>query len=70
VLSNDPMWTTATDITDVPDLLVERIRHYFMTYKLVLGKENTVSIDLVQGVEVAREVITAAIADYEDEYGT
>ena len=70
VLSNDPMWASAQDIGDVPSLLVERLRHYFMTYKLVPGKENAVSIDLVEGVEKAREIILAAMEDYEQEFGS
>ena len=70
VLSNDPLWASAQDISDVPDLLVERIRHYFMTYKLVPGEENAVTIDLVEGVDTARAIIAAAMADYEDEFGS
>ena len=70
VLSNDPLWASAQDISDVPDLLVERIRHYFMTYKLVPGEKNAVTIDMVEGVDMARAIITAAMEDYEDEFGS
>lgn len=70
VLSNDPIWTRAADISDIPEILIERIRHYFMTYKLRPGKENAVTIDLVEGVEKAQQIITAAMADYEEEFGS
>ena len=70
VLSNDPLWASAADISDVPSLLVERLRHYFMTYKLIPGQENAVSIDLVEGVDQARKIILAAMADYEEEFGS
>ncbi len=70
VLSNDPLWAAAADISDVPPLLVERLRHYFMTYKLIPGQENAVSIDLVEGAEQARKIILAAMADYEEEFGS
>ena len=70
VLSNDPLWAAAADIRDVPPLLVERLRHYFMTYKLIPGQENAVSIDLVEGAEQARKIILAAMADYEEEFGS
>ncbi|MFT5683792.1 MAG: inorganic pyrophosphatase [Myxococcota bacterium] len=70
VLSNDPLWATTHDISDVPPVLVERLRHYFMTYKLIPGKENAVSIDLVEGAEQARNIIAAAMADYEEEFGS
>ncbi len=70
VLSNDPLWASAADISEVPSLLVERLRHYFMTYKLIPGQENAVSIDLVEGAEQARKIIIAAMADYEEEFGS
>lgn len=70
VLSNDPLWANTTDIRDVPSVLVERLRHYFMTYKLLPGKENTVSIDLVEGAKQAKKIIQAAMADYEEEFGS
>lgn len=70
VLSNDPIWASAKDIGDVPDLLVERIRHYFLTYKLIPGQENTVTIEKVEGVDVARKIILASMEDYEEEFGS
>jgi inorganic pyrophosphatase len=66
VLENDPLWAQAEDITDLPVALAERLRHYFMTYKLVPGKPNKVSIGDAYGFEHASKVIEAAIADYED----
>ena len=37
VLQGDNIWGQAADVTDVPDILVERLEHYFTTYKLVPG---------------------------------
>jgi len=69
VLANDPYWAEAQDITDLPPLLIERLRHYFLTYKLVPGEENQVAIAEVSGAAVAYAVIEAAIADYDERYG-
>ncbi len=69
VLANDPYWAEAQDITDLPPLLIERLRHYFLTYKLVPGEENQVAIAEVCGAAVAYAVIEAAIADYDERYG-
>jgi inorganic pyrophosphatase len=69
VLANDPYWADAQDITDLPPLLIERLRHYFLTYKLVPGEENQVAIAEVSGAAVAYAVIEAAIADYDERYG-
>ncbi len=69
VLSNDDVYDTINDITDLPKVLVERLRHYFLTYKLVPGKESRVSIDEVYGREQAEAVIQASVDDYIDEFG-
>ena len=69
VLQGDKIWGEAQDVSDLPEILVERLRHYFMTYKLVPGREPDTSIETVYGVDHAREVVAASIRDYEDEYG-
>ncbi len=69
VLQGDNFWGDAEDVSDLPDILVERLRHYFMTYKLVPGKESGTSIETVYGAGHARDVVAASIADYEEEYG-
>lgn len=49
VLENDNIWGQVTEISDLPAILVERLRHYFMTYKLVPGKPSQFSIEKVYG---------------------
>ncbi len=70
VLSNDLFWDQANDVSDLPPVLVERLRHYFGTYKLVPGKENQTYIEAVYGVDKALEVVQAAIADYDETFGS
>lgn len=69
VLANDDVWGDARDITDIPTAMIERLHHYFATYKLLRGKEVTVSIEQVYGVEHARGVVEASLADYAEHYG-
>ncbi|MEN8131877.1 MAG: inorganic pyrophosphatase [Pseudomonadota bacterium] len=70
VLENDPVFSRINDISKLHDVLVERLRHYFLTYKLGSGQtEQNVTIDGVYGKEHAMEVIRASMADYEDAYG-
>jgi inorganic pyrophosphatase len=69
VLEYDNIWGQVTDISDLPEILVERLRHYFMTYKLVPGKPSQFSIEQVYGYAEACTVIAAAIEDYNEEYG-
>jgi inorganic pyrophosphatase len=68
-LENDHAWGTARDIKDVPAVLVERLQHYFLTYKLVPGQEPRARIAAVYGRDHAVRVVEAAMADYQDEYG-
>jgi inorganic pyrophosphatase len=68
VLDNDYVWGHARDIKDVPAVLVERLQHYFLTYKLVPGRRPKAHINKVYGVAHARRVVRAAIADYADAF--
>ena len=70
VLQNDTFWSEARDVSDLPAALVERLHHYFSTYKLVPGKESSISIEKVYGVDDALEVVRASMADYESEFGS
>ena len=69
VLNKDYFWAEVRDLSELPSVLVERLRHYFSTYKLVHGEPPHVSIDRVYGREEAEKVIQAAMEDYQDEYG-
>ncbi|MDG2383629.1 MAG: inorganic pyrophosphatase [Pirellulaceae bacterium] len=70
VLANDNFWSKAQDVKDLPEALVERLIHYFSTYKMVPDEASQTSIDSVYGAEHAYKVITASMEDYEDEFGT
>jgi inorganic pyrophosphatase len=70
VLENDNVWQKAEDIGDLPDVLIERLRHYFLTYKLIPGEKSKVQIDKIYNREHALKVVEASILDYSDEYGS
>jgi inorganic pyrophosphatase len=69
VLANDMVWGDAKDISDLPQIFVDRLRHYFETYKMVPGKPAPAHIELIYGAEHAFKVIKAAMQDYEQEFG-
>lgn len=66
VLQKDPVWGDLHDISELPEALIERLRHYFLTYKLVPGSEANVHIEETYGLEHALKVIQAAIEDYDE----
>jgi inorganic pyrophosphatase len=69
VLANDNLWSEVKGIDEFPEILIERLRHYFTTYKLIPGKDPKVSIGPAYGREHAEVVIQASIRDYEEEFG-
>ncbi len=69
ILDNDPFWSHANDLEDMPAPLLERLRHYFETYKLVPGHLSDVTIESIYGREQAYTVIKASMEDYTEEYG-
>ncbi len=68
VLENDTAWADAKDVRELPETLIERLRHYFSTYKLVPGQESSVTIDRIYGAEHAFAVVEASIADYREAF--
>lgn len=69
VLENDRFWQSAADVSDLPDVLADRLRHYFSTYKMEPGGESQMWIAAVYGREQALQVVRAAMADYDEMYG-
>ena len=69
VLVNDSIWGNVEDISGLPKALVDRLIHYFSTYKMVPGEKNQVTIEQVLDAKQALALVDAAIKDYENTYG-
>jgi inorganic pyrophosphatase len=50
-------------------VLVERLEHYFSTYKLVPGEPNKLHISGKYGYEHAKAVVEASREDYQESFG-
>jgi len=68
VLNNDAFYSSFNDISELPDLVINRLKHYFLTYKDLPGKEIDVEITDVYGREEAHEVIEQSIRDYQNKF--
>lgn len=68
VLKDDAIWSEARDLVDLPPRLVERLQHYFLTYKMRPGEASSVQVRRIYGVEQARRVVEAAMQDYRVAY--
>lgn len=69
VLAGDAVYGGLTDISQCPPALIDRLQHYFLTYKQAPGDEPRVSIAGVYGREEAHEVIACCRRDYDRRYG-
>ncbi len=70
-LKGDLVYGEWEDVSDVPEELIERLRHYFLTYKDIPGKEkHHARITDVYNKEEAYEVIRRSRKDYEHQFGT
>ncbi len=69
VLANDNVWGHVRDISELPPSFIERLRHYFATYKLVPGEPPALTVQGVYGRERALRVVQAALDDYAEEFG-
>lgn len=67
VLENDLFWGNCNDIGELPDKMIERLSHYFSTYKMVPGQSQPPNISQVYDKAHALKVVTAAIEDYKAE---
>jgi len=70
VLDRDPVWGEVGELSGLPPALVDRLRHYFLTYKLEPGSgAQPVVIGEVYGAGRAAAVVAAAESDYLEAYG-
>ena len=68
VLDADEIWAGINDIGDLPQQLVGRLRHYFSTYKTLVGEAPIVSVGEPYDRARALAVIAAAVVDYRNHF--
>jgi inorganic pyrophosphatase len=69
VLEGDYVWGEAQELDDLPPALLERIEHYFSTYKLIPDEPPKIIVTGRYGFEAAAQVIRAALEDYAEMFG-
>jgi inorganic pyrophosphatase len=70
VLKGDQAYGEMDDISEMPKLVIDRVRHFFLTYKDLDGAAKNVEITHVYGRDEAYEVIAKASNDYKAKYGS
>jgi len=70
ILANDEVYQHWRDVENVPETLISRLKHYFLTYKDMPGKaKSRTEITHVYSREEAHAVIRRSMEDYEEQYG-
>lgn len=71
VLKQDEVYGHMKDISECPETLVNRLKHYFLTYKNMPGQEKkVVEITHTYGSVEAKEVIMRSRNDYDKKFRT
>lgn len=66
VLIGDGVYGHYKDISDCPPTVIERLRHYFLTYKDMPGEKRDCEITHVYGADEAKKIIKAGMEDYKN----
>lgn len=69
VLLGDPTYGDFVDVSQIPRAVIDRLRHYFLTYKVIPGETySPITVDPVYNSMEARAVLSAARLDYHREF--
>lgn len=68
VLVEDQVYGHIRDISELPKAEINRLLHYFLSYKNLPTEPAKVKIDLVYGADQAKQVIVASQKDYTDNF--
>lgn len=66
VLVGDPIYGQYKDISDLPEAVLMKLKHYFLTYKNLPGEPQHCEIAYEYGREASHEVIRTSMSDYRD----
>ena len=69
VMKGDEFYRQWNDVSDCPISYIDRLRHYFLTYKNLPGEKSTCEITHVYGRDEAHEVIRRSMDDYQTHFG-
>lgn len=68
VLTGDATYGEYKDVSDCPNIIIDRLKHYFLTYKDMPGLDVNAEITHIYGQEEAAHVIKCAIEDYKNRF--
>ena len=64
VLKDDAVYGDYKDLSDCSLMVLDRLKHYFLTYKDLPGRQRNAEITHTYGIDEAQEVIRRSMEDY------
>ena len=68
VLADDAVYGGYNDMGDCSLMVIDRLKHYFLTYKDLPGRQRDAEITHTYGIEEAHEVIVRSMTDYQQKF--
>ncbi|NBC82266.1 MAG: inorganic pyrophosphatase [Bacteroidetes bacterium] len=68
VLNHDAVYGDYKDMNDIPPLVIDRLKHYFLTYKDLPGNKANTEITHIYGVDEAKDLISRSMSDYHEKF--
>lgn len=68
VLKDDAVYGEYKDMADCSLMVINRLKHYFLTYKDLPGQKRDTEISHTYGIEEAHEVIKRSMEDYQHKF--
>ncbi|MCW3071732.1 MAG: inorganic pyrophosphatase [Bacteroidetes bacterium] len=68
VMKADAVYNSWKDLNDIPEAIINRLKHYFLTYKNLPGEPATCEIAGVYGRDEAHTVINKSREDYQNKF--
>ncbi|HRO73640.1 MAG TPA: inorganic pyrophosphatase [Saprospiraceae bacterium] len=69
IMEGDDVFGAWKDISDIPESIINSLKHYFLTYKQMPESQPILSVDEVYDTFTAYDVIRASIEDYRRHFG-
>jgi len=71
VLKGDEAYEQWKTLSDFPEAIINRLRHYFLTYKQLPGMQEEVEVEITHSYDQAEamEVIHRSLTDYQNHFG-
>lgn len=68
VLANDAVYGNYKSMSDCSIIIIDRLKHYFLTYKVLPGSSRDAEITHTYDIEEAHEVIRHSMNDYQQKF--